>query len=85
MYDIRMTGREGQITCTTLPELNPGTPCVATIDGSAGKVTFRAEWGSGVATVTTRSGTLTVATLTWEEVKALEEALGLLAHVATRP
>lgn len=86
MYDIRLSGKEGQITCTTLGELNEGTPCVVEINGNNGKVTFKAEWGGKEIAVSTHNDTFnTVAVLTWEEVRALAEALGLAVHVATRP
>jgi hypothetical protein len=84
MTDIRFSQRVNHITCSELSEIDPEHPCIVAIEGDAGKVTFTGEWGSGVVEVTTRADTLTVATLTWQEIKALEQALNLLAHVVTR-
>lgn len=78
MTDIRYSGREGQVTCTPHAELNPGSTCVATIGDL---VTFSGQWGS--ETVLVDCGEK-FTTLTFQEVKALERALNLMAHVITR-
>jgi len=67
------------ITCSELSEIDPAHPCVVTIEGA---LIATGEWGTDVVKITTMpNDTLT---LTWQEVKALEQALNLLAHVVTR-
>ena len=84
MTDIDPAERHGKVTASHYGDISPTQPCVATIEGDAGTITFTGAWGSEAVEVTTRSGTLRVATLTWQEVKALERAMNLLAHVITR-
>jgi len=81
MTDIRYSGRAGKITCTPHEDINPIQPCIVGIEGVPFPITFTGAWGSDVVEVIAGAQLIT---LTWQEVKALERALSLLAHVITR-
>ena len=77
--NIRHEGREGSITCSTLSEIDPTHPCVIEIGNL---VKLIGPWGTDHVEVIVGSGA--TLTLTWQEIKALESALNLIAHVVTR-
>lgn len=78
MTDIRYSGREGQITATPHEDITPDSPCIVKIGNL---VEFMGAWGSDTVLV---DGGDWATTLTWQEIKALERSLNLLAHVITR-
>jgi len=76
---------QNHITCSELSEIDPAHPCVVAIDNMTDRVAFVGEWGTDKVQVhLLADGATGEMTLTWQEVKELEQALNLLAHVVTR-